>query len=310
MRSIATCYSEHAIKVSDSYCSGPSRQPYLSPNLIPSIPNSVSCIYKARLSPQKHLLVTLTWCSNFIGQGFAINVCVDGNVSAYASPSKFHVNSHQLRDSKGSKTFHSCNSRVEVYWDLSNAQFDNGPEPSHEFYIIVVVDSVLSLFIGDMEDEESVKRLKSGFPVAKFSLVSRCEQFSGRGALCSSKVQFCDAGTAHDILIKCSGEEDGSRNPVLSVCIDNKKMFQVKRLRWNFRGNQTMFLDGLLVDMMWDVHDWFFKEANTGFAVFMFRTRSGLDSRLWLEESNLKNNGNELVDDQFSLIICACKSPD
>lgn len=304
MRSIATCYSEHAIKVSDSYCSGPSRRAYLSPNLIPSVPNSVSCIYKADLSSQKHLLLTLTWCNNFMGQGFTINVC-NSNIS---SPSKL-----ELRDSIGSKTFQSGSSRIEVFWDLSNAQFDNGPEPTQEFYIIVLVDSELSLFLGDIYNDEQllqVKKLKSETPSTKFSLISRCEHYSGT-AVCSSKVQFCDGGTAHDILIKCSGEEEGSRNPVLSVSIDRRKIFTVKRLRWNFRGNQTIFLDGLLVDMMWDLHDWFFKEGNKGFAVFMFRTRSGLDSRLWLEEKNFKQKGNDLImDDQFSLLICARKTPD
>jgi hypothetical protein len=58
---------------------------------------------------------------------------------------------------------------------------------------------------------------------------------------------------------------------------------RVKRLQWNFKGNQTIFVDNLLVDLMWDVHDWFFNPASR-YAVFMFRTRNGLDSRLWLEE--------------------------
>jgi hypothetical protein len=57
----------------------------------------------------------------------------------------------------------------------------------------------------------------------------------------------------------------------------------VKRLQWNFRGNQIIFVDNLLVDLMWDVHDWFFNLASR-YAVFMFCMRSGFDSRLWLEE--------------------------
>nr|DAD39138.1 TPA_asm: hypothetical protein HUJ06_013461 [Nelumbo nucifera] len=44
---------------------------------------------------------------------------------------------------------------------------------------------------------------------------------------------------------------------MLSTHIDKRKVIRVKRLKWNFRGNRTIFIDGFLVDMMWDVHDWF-----------------------------------------------------
>ncbi|XVE76024.1 hypothetical protein DITRI_Ditri12bG0139800 [Diplodiscus trichospermus] len=305
MRSIASCYSEHAIKVSDSYCSGPSNQAYLSPNLAPSTPNTVTCIYKVKISSQKNLLITLTWCNNLMGQGLTINVS-----ESLSSPSKFVSNSHQLRKNKGSKTFKSCNSEIEVFWDVSNAQYMNGPEPSTRFSVIVLVDSELCLLLGDMNEEVRQKKIQSEQqPAPKFSLVSRSEYFIG-STVYSTKAQFCDTGLAHDILIKCSGEEEGWRNPVLSVCIDQKKIFQVKRLRWNFRGNQIIFLDGLLVDVMWDLHDFLFKQTS-GRAVFMFRTRNGLDSRLWLDEkssSSLEQREKEKA--EFSLLICACKSPD
>ena len=303
MRSIASCYSEHAIKVSDSYCSGPSSQAYLSPNLAPSTPNTVTCIYKAKISSQRNFLITLTWCNNLIGQGLTINVG-----ESLSTPSKFNSNSHQLRKNKGSKTFKSCNSEIEVFWDVSNAQYINGPEPSTRFSVIVLVDSELCLLLGDMNEEPHVKKIQSEQPAPKFSLVSRSENFIG-STVYSTKAQFCDTGLAHDILIKCSGEEEGWRNPVLSVCIDQKKIFQVNRLRWNFRGNQIIFLDGLLVDMMWDLHDWLFKQTS-GYAVFMFRTRSGLDSRLWLEEKSSSLEQKEKERAEFSLLICACKSPD
>ncbi|XVF07735.1 hypothetical protein REPUB_Repub06bG0165600 [Reevesia pubescens] len=309
MRSIASCYSEHAIKVSDSYCSGPSNQAYLSPNLAPSTPNTVTCIYKAKISSQRNLLITLTWCNNLIGQGLMIGV------RSLSTPSKFNSNSHQLRKNKGSKTFKFCNSEIEVFWDVSNAQYFNGPEPSTRFSVIVLVDSEICLLLGDMNEELHVKKIQSEQQqqqaAKKFSLVSRSENFIG-STVYSTKVQFCDAGLAHDILIKCSGEEEGWRNPVLSVCIDQKKIFEVKRLRWNFRGNQIIFLDGLLIDMMWDLHDWLFKQTS-GCAVFMFRTRSGLDSRLWLEETSSSSSSLEQKEKEraeFSLLICACKSPD
>ncbi|KAF7818746.1 uncharacterized protein G2W53_024201 [Senna tora] len=92
----------------------------------------------------------------------------------------------------------------------------------------------------------------------------------------------------------------------MCVCIDKKTIFEVKRLKWNFRGNQAIFVDGLLVDMMWDVHDWLFK-PNNGCGVFMFRTRSGLDSRLWLEDKTLEAHKDHHTIG-FSLLICACKN--
>ncbi|XP_027070672.1 uncharacterized protein LOC113773434 [Coffea eugenioides] len=300
MRSITTCYSEHSIQVSNSYCSGPSGQPYLSPGLIPSVQNSVTCLYKVKLSAEKHFFIKITWCDS-VGQGFSIGIGEDTR-----SLSKFSRNSRQFKKVKGTKAFECCDSRIEVLWDLSQATFDIGPEPVNGYYVTVWVDSELSLILGDMEEELDVRKSTSGVQLPKFSLLSRSEHFSGN-ALYSTKAQFCDAGTCHDIVIKCVGEDTGSKDSELSVTIDKKNVIHVKRLQWNFRGNQTIFVDGLLVDMMWDVHDWFFNPS-PGYAVFMFRTRNGLDSRLWLEEKMLEQKEQERGG--FSLLICARKTSD
>ncbi|KAB2012657.1 hypothetical protein ES319_D09G105800v1 [Gossypium barbadense] len=136
-----------------------------------------------------------------------------------------------------------------------------------------MVDSEIGLVLGDMAEETVTKKFKNATPVAKVSLISRC-----------------------------SGEHEGLKHPVLSVCIDKKTVIRVKRLQWNFRGNQTIFVDGLLVDLMWDAYDWFFNPV-TGSAVFLFRTRSGLDSRLWLEEKLVQKDQDRV---EFSLLIHAC----
>ncbi|XP_057956375.1 uncharacterized protein LOC131149700 [Malania oleifera] len=302
MRDIASCFSEYAINASDPSCSSYSSNinACISQNLIPSVQNSVTSLYNLILSTQKQFSITVTWTKTHLGQGLTINFGDDPSSPIF----KLYSNSRLFRKKKGSKSFESDNSKIEVFWDLSAAKYNAGPEPVNGFYLIVFIDSELGLVLGDLAGEAAAKKRKTGAPAAKLSLVSRREHFSG-SSFYSTRARFCDAGNAHEILIRCKGEDEGLKHPVLSVCIDKKNVICVKRLQWNFRGNQTIFVDGLLVDLMWDVHDWFFNPA-PGYAVFMFRTRSGLDSRLWLEEKKVQKEQERV---EFSLLIYACKSP-
>lgn len=204
---------------------------------------------------------------------------------------------------KGSKFLESDDSKIEIIWDLSSAKYESGPEPVDGYSVLLLVDSEISLILGNMGEEIVAKKLKANPFLAKVSLISRREHCSGN-TLYTTKAQFSDTGSWHDILIKCCGENEGLKCPVLSVSIDKKTVIRVKRLQWNFRGNQTIFVDGLLVDLLWDVHDWFYNPVS-GLAVFMFRTRSGMDSRLWLEEKTAQKEKDGV---EFSLLIYACKS--
>ncbi|KAK6163509.1 hypothetical protein DH2020_000373 [Rehmannia glutinosa] len=301
MRDFASCFSEYAVQVSDTSCSTYSTNSCISPTIIiPSIQNAVTCLYRVFLSSQKQILVTLTWCKNSISQGLNIIFNEDPN-SAF----KLNTNSRLFRKLKGAKTIEFQGSNIEIFWDLSTARYETGPEPVDGFYVFITVDSELGPVLGDMAQEASLKKLKSGTRTARFSLISRQEHFSGN-TVYSTKARFCDTGISHDILIHCSADNEGLKYPALSVCIDKKTVIRVKRLQWNFRGNQTIFLDGLLVDLMWDVHDWFYNSPGSpGYAVFMFRTRSGMDSRLWLEEKMVQKDQDKV---DFSLMIYACKN--
>ncbi|KAL0369562.1 UNVERIFIED_CONTAM: hypothetical protein Sangu_0274300 [Sesamum angustifolium] len=253
MRDFASCFSEYAVQVSDTSCSSySSSNSCISPGLIPSIQNAVSCLYRTILSSQKQILITLTWCKNSLSQG--LNITFDEDPS---TAFKLNTNSRLFRKLKGSKSIEFHNFNIEIFWDLSGARYESGPEPVDGYYVFITVDSELGPILGDLAQEASLKKLKSGTRTAKFSLISRQEHFSGN-ALYSTRAQFSDSGEAHDILIRCGGDNEGVKYPVLSVCIDKKTVIRVKRLQWNFRGNQTIFLDGLLVDLMWDVHDWFY----------------------------------------------------
>ncbi|CAN4119462.1 unnamed protein product [Withania somnifera] len=307
MRDFASCFSEHAVQVvsettSCSSYSNTSCFPQNSSSSTPSKQNSVTCLYKVILSNKKQFLITVSWSKTNVSQSLYIQFGDDPSNSF-----KLSANSRIFKKKKGSKAMEfDDHTKVEVFWDLCEARYNNmsGPEPIDKYYILVTFDSELGLILGDMEE----KKLKNCNSMAKCTLISRQEHFSGN-TLYSTKAQFCDNGSKHDILISCGGENEGHHQhnyPVLSVCIDKKMVIRVKRLQWNFRGNQSIFLDGLLVDLMWDVHDWFFN-STSGCAVFMFRTRSRLESRLWLEDKDkLMHKNQDKV--EFSLMIYACKS--
>ncbi|KAI3776302.1 hypothetical protein L1987_46078 [Smallanthus sonchifolius] len=304
MKNLATCYNEHAIKVSDSYCSGNSNNIYVPPTFIPSIQDEVSLLYKVQLSTQTLMFITLTWSTHNIDFAFTINIY------------EHHSNSSKsfcLRKIKGSKKLEPFDLKIELIWDLTKATYEIGPEPVKGYFVAVLVNSEL-VSIGDIEDVE-LKKIVLYYPFAKCSLVSRSERFLGNVEY-SSRAKFFDTGMWHDILITCVADDQRTKNSLsMCVCIDKKNVIHVKRLRWNFRGNQTVFLDGMLVDLMWDVHDWFFQsnsdsnsntKSRSRSGIFLFRPRNGLDSRLWLEEKNLDEKEEKVG---ASLLICACKNP-
>ncbi|KAI4368721.1 hypothetical protein MLD38_017246 [Melastoma candidum] len=296
MRDIVSCFSENAVGVSplSVSCKAYSGNACISPPLVPAVRNVVICTYRASLSTQRKVLITVTWSRTHSGPGLTIGFGSD--------PSEvFGVNMNGSRFSrrkKGRQAMESRGSRIEVFWDFSDATYDSGPEPLDGFYVLVVIDSEKVLLLGD-----GPKLVKP--PQSRFSLLSRTEHFSGNSVY-STRSRLGNTGPVHKIMVKYAGDSDGSGSGQgLHVWIDGKVVVRVRRLRWNFRGNQTIFLDGLLVDMMWNVYDWFFNPG-TGSAVFMFRTRSGLDSRLWLEE---KVAGKDEDRGEFSLSIYASKSP-
>ncbi|KAK4441266.1 hypothetical protein Salat_0461500 [Sesamum alatum] len=304
MRDFGSCFSEYAVEVSDTSGSSNSNNSSISPTSIPSVQNAVTCIYRTVLSTQEQVLIRVRWSKNSLSQGLSITFD-DEESTAF----RLSTNPRLFRKLKGSKSFEFQASKVEVFWDLSTARYQaSRPEPVDCFYVIIAVDSELSLVLGDtcMAREAMAKKLRTIGREAKFSLLSRQEHFSGN-ALYSTSARFSETGPAHEISIRCSGEIEGLNHPVLSVSIDGKMVIRVKKLQWNFRGNQTIFLDELLVDLMWDVHDWFHGPPDLGCGVFMFRRRSGSDSRLWMVEKQVQNEEDK-VDHQFSLMICACKN--
>ncbi|OEL19427.1 hypothetical protein BAE44_0019555 [Dichanthelium oligosanthes] len=116
-------------------------------------------------------------------------------------------------------------------------------------------------------------------------LVSRREQLRGAAAAHVTRCRFREGGEEHEVAVHACRGGDGE----LRVSIDGEKMAEVRRLGWGFRGNRAAVLaDGEVVDVMWDVHDWWFggrgaSGAGAG-AQFMVKARAEKEGRLWMAD--------------------------
>ncbi|WOL11128.1 hypothetical protein Cni_G19889 [Canna indica] len=130
-----------------------------------------------------------------------------------------------------------------------------GKEPSDDFYLILMADGELILLLGD-KCGDFIKMLSNEVPVAEFLMYYRKERVRvGAGVQYSTKARFCDGGRDHEVSIVCRGNKCDAKNAELCICVNKKRLVQVKIIAWNFRGNQTVLVDESTVDVLWDVHN-------------------------------------------------------
>ncbi|PPR91837.1 hypothetical protein GOBAR_AA28851 [Gossypium barbadense] len=246
--------------------------------------NLVTCVYQCRIRGRP-CLITVTWTKNLMGQGLSVGIDDSANQCLY------------------------------VYWDLSSAKFGSGPEPFEGFYVGVVANKQMVLLLGDMSKEACKKTGATHIP-CNASLVAKKEHVFGKRVF-GTKAQFCDNGRIHDLIIECDAV--GMKDPCLIIRVDGKALMQVKRLRWKFRGNHTILVDGMAVEVYWDVHNWLFGTSLGGSAVFMFKTSIVAEEKLWFSQniaspSSLQWSFSQRFQDSksqnlgFSLILYAWKN--
>ncbi|GLJ21767.1 hypothetical protein SUGI_0406230 [Cryptomeria japonica] len=297
MRDFPSCFGEHGVQVTESSTSSSNSR--MTQNL-------VTCVYQAKLGDHSRL-ITVTWCKNLMGQGLSVNV---DDESCPGMTCKVDMKPWLFSKKKGSRSFEVGTGRIDVFWDLSFAKYGSGPEPLEGYFLAVVSDSEMALLLGDMT-KEAYKKTHASPPSGETILISKKEHVFGKKVY-NTTAQFSDNGQPHDIMIEC--HTVGLREPRLSVHIDRKMVMQVKHLMWKFRGNQTILIDGLPVEVFWDVHNWLFNPS-VGNAVFMFQT--GLSTeKSWYKLSSssilplpttqgLKEESRGLG---FSLLLYAWKS--
>ncbi|KAJ0265925.1 hypothetical protein HA466_0000040 [Hirschfeldia incana] len=241
-------------------------------------PNLTTCLYQT-----DHGVFYLTWSRTFLG-GHSLNLFLHSqdyyNRSSplsfssadlsLSSSLSFHLNLNTLAfwRKRGSR---SLSPKIQVLWDLTRAKFDSGSEPRSGFYVAVVVDGEMALLVGDSAKEAYARVRSAKPPTNPQALLLRKEHVFGARVF-STKARF--GGRNREISIDCRVDEDAK----LCFSVDSKQVLQIKRLRWKFRGNERVEIDGVPVQISWDVYNWLFQskgggsgEGGGGHAVFMFR---------------------------------------
>ncbi|KAG6538037.1 hypothetical protein ZIOFF_003140 [Zingiber officinale] len=298
MRDTVACFGHQAVKVVESTCSGGG---LTSSFIRPSPPppeNTVSFSYRASLSSRKQLLIDLT-CRRISSGDASLSVAVDLEGSSSAA-------SHRVTlRKKGSRAFCAGTVACSIHWDVSAAKYDGAaPDPAKDFYLVLVADQELVLRLGDLSGH-IVERLPRAVE-HRAVLYARRERVFG-ATHHSTKAIFRDGGREHEVMVRCKGPAGGDGE--LYFCVDRKRLIDVREVKLNFRGNRTIYLDGSVIDVLWDVHDWWFRgsspaasSAASGGANFMFRTRSARESTLWWETEAAKGAP------QFTLLIQVFKN--
>ncbi|KAK8329826.1 hypothetical protein V6Z11_A11G353200 [Gossypium hirsutum] len=264
MRDFPSCFGENGVQVADSSSSNTSKNGQ----------NIVLCVYQCQILGRS-CLITVTWNKSLMGQGLSVGI----DDSTNQCLCKVDIKPWLFSKRKGSKSLEAYFCKLDIFWDLSTAKFSSGPEPSQGFYVCVVANKQMVLLLGDMKKEAYKKTNASPVPLDALFVAKKEHVFGKR--VFGTKAQFCNTGRIHDLVIEC--DTIGVNDPCLVIRVDGKSLMQVKRLRWKFRGNYTILVDGMAVEVYWDVHNWLFG-SSVGNAVFMFKALPSSEEKLWISQ--------------------------
>ncbi|CAL0320029.1 unnamed protein product [Lupinus luteus] len=216
-------------------------------------------VYRTKIADHCRLITT-TWCKNLLLHGLSISVEGPEGENQYSC--KVELKPWYFWRKQGSKRFIVDGKYVDVFWDLKAAKFHGETEPTSEYYVAVVCDQEIVLLLGDLK-KEAHKRTGCKQALIDPILVSRKEHIFGKRKF-STKAKFHEKGRFHEISIECKNKNSGDLSsiteiqPELEIRFDGHLVIHVKHLQWKFRGNESVHLNKMRVEVYWDVHDWLF----------------------------------------------------
>ncbi|KAE9611484.1 hypothetical protein Lalb_Chr06g0162951 [Lupinus albus] len=288
MREFPSCFGESGIQIADSSSSSITRVAQ----------NVVTFVYQYKLRGNS-CLITVSWTKTLMGQGLSVGI---DDLSNHCL-CKVDIKPWLFSKRKGSKNLEIQSSKVHIFWDLSCAKFGSSPEPLEGFYLAVMFNQDIVLLLGDLK-KEACKKIDSDTASYAAIFIAKREHIFGK-KFYGAKAQFCDKGQVHGVTIECDTVE--LNDPCLVIRVDSKTVMKVKRLKWKFRGNNTILVDGIPVEVFWDVHNWLFGNA-MGNAVFMFQTCISDPSALTWAYYSHQFKDSQLQGLGFSLILYAWKN--
>ncbi|KAL6660963.1 hypothetical protein ACP70R_000347 [Stipagrostis hirtigluma subsp. patula] len=262
-----------------------------------SLQAATTSVYRVALYSGREMMVRVTWTRSAAGAA-GVAVGFDEGVSA---PKTARRGGSQvvLQKRRGSRSIVTvAGTTVGVHWDTTDATYpsDSSPEPSGGYCLAVVADAELALLLGAGRTASELAR-RFGFRGSGYgsgaaprgALVSRREQLRGAAAAHVTRCRFREGGAEHVVAVHyaCGGAAGEGE---VRVSIDGEKVAEVRRVGWSFRGNRAAVLaDGEVVDVMWDVHDWWFGSRGGGGsagagAQFMVKARAEKEGRLWMAD--------------------------
>jgi hypothetical protein len=317
-----SCFGDGAVTLGSGASSGGGAGTGAGAALDRSLLAATASTYRVALSSRKELRIKVTWTRSVAGTlagsapatGLAVSID-DGSrtlpvVAAVGTPRRSTAAAaalmpssaqHFLQKKRGTRSFVTeAGTSVAIYWDTAEAKYPpagSSPVPSRDYYLAVVADGELALLLGGGDAARELGRRFA--PAPRRALLCRREQVRGPfpsspGQLVhTTRCRFRDDGAEHEVTVACRGEEWGgaaARDGEVAVTVDGKKVVEARRVKWNFRGNRTVVLgDGAVVEVMWDVHDWWFAGVGGGAgAQFMVKARGGGGGRVWMDEEMAK----------------------
>ncbi|XP_057443181.1 uncharacterized protein LOC130734681 [Lotus japonicus] len=238
-------------------------------------------VYRTKIAGHCRI-ITITWCKNLLLHG--LSVSVEGPQGDTQFSCKVELKPWYFWRKQGSKRFTVDHGKeIEVFWDLKAAKFNGETEPASDYYVAVVCDQEVVLLLGDLK-KDAYRRTGCRPALIDPILVSKKEHVFGKRKF-STRAKFHEKGRCHEISIECKNNRISSSNnggdiveclrgvqiqPEMEIRFDGQLVIHVKHLQWKFRGNESIHLNKVRVEVYWDVHDWLFSPG-LKHALFIFK---------------------------------------